>query len=65
MQAQRQASDPLFRDRLLVELQEIVVEQVPYIPLWQNKDYAFAQGEISGVTLSKTQQVLPFASIGR
>ncbi|TVR16178.1 MAG: peptide ABC transporter substrate-binding protein [Phormidium sp. GEM2.Bin31] len=65
LQAQRQASDPQVRDRLLVELQEIVVEQVPYIPLWQNKDYAFAQADISGVTLSKTQQVLPFASIGR
>ncbi|NMG60881.1 peptide ABC transporter substrate-binding protein, partial [Geitlerinema sp. P-1104] len=65
LQAQRQASDPQVRDRLLVELQEIVVDQVPYIPLWQNKDYAFAQAEISGVTLSKTQQVLPFASMGR
>ncbi|MFO8039243.1 MAG: ABC transporter substrate-binding protein [Sodalinema sp.] len=65
LQAQREASDPQRRESLLVELQEIVAAEVPYIPLWQNKDYAFAQGDISGVRLSKTQQVLPFASIGR
>lgn len=62
---QRQTRDPQTRDALLVELQQMVAESVPYIPLWQSKDYAFAQSNVSGVRLSQTQQVLPFAPIAK
>jgi peptide/nickel transport system substrate-binding protein len=41
----------------------IVADEVPYLPLWQSKDYAFAQSDIDGVQLNATQQILPFSTI--
>jgi peptide/nickel transport system substrate-binding protein len=48
---------------MLDELQTIVADEVPYLPLWQSKDYAFAQSDIEGVQLNATQQILPFSTI--
>lgn len=57
--AQQQAEqDPAARDRLFQELQKIVGDDVPYIPLWQNKDYVFVQGGVEGVAIQPTQQFL-------
>jgi peptide/nickel transport system substrate-binding protein len=53
---QRQESDPAQRQHLLDELQQILVEQVPFIPLWQSKSYVFARQGITGVKLEPTQQ---------
>lgn len=61
--AQRSESDPTKRAVMLDELQTIVADEVPYLPLWQSKNYAFAQSDIDGVQLNATQQVLPFATI--
>jgi len=61
--AQRRETDPAKRKAMLVELQAIVAAEVPYLPLWQSKDYAFAQSDIDGVQLNATQQILPFATI--
>lgn len=61
--AQRSESDPTKRAAMLDELQTIVADEVPYLPLWQSKNYAFAQSDIDGVQLNATQQVLPFATI--
>jgi peptide/nickel transport system substrate-binding protein len=61
--AQRSESDPDKRAAMLNELQMIVADEVPYLPLWQSKDYAFAQSDIEGVQLNATQQILPFATI--
>ncbi|TAF53189.1 MAG: peptide ABC transporter substrate-binding protein [Oscillatoriales cyanobacterium] len=63
--AQRSESDPQKRAAMLEELQTIVADEVPYLPLWQSKDYAFAQSDIDGVQLNATQQVLPFSTIQR
>ena len=63
VEAQRQETDPDKRAEMLAELQAIVADEVPYLPLWQSKDYAFAQSDIDGVQLSATQQILPFATI--
>jgi peptide/nickel transport system substrate-binding protein len=52
---QRQELDPQKRDRLFTEIQELVAEDIPYIPLFQNKDYAFAQKNITGVNLNPAQ----------
>ncbi|MGB3557336.1 MAG: ABC transporter substrate-binding protein [Geitlerinemataceae cyanobacterium] len=60
---QRQESDPKARNDQFVQLQNTIAEDVPFIPLWQSKDYAFAQKEISGVQLNATQQLLPFWTI--
>jgi len=60
---QRQTTDSVTRTRSIVELQEMVADEVPYIPLWQTKDYAFAGPNIEGVALNSTQQTLLFAPI--
>lgn len=52
---QRQELNPQKRDRLFTEIQELVAEDIPYIPLFQNKDYAFAQKNITGVNLNPAQ----------
>ena len=54
---QRQESDPEQRSKIFAEIQSILAEQVPYIPLWQNKDYAFAQDGVSGVVINPSQQI--------
>ena len=57
--AQQQAEpDPITRNDLFKELQQILGEDVPYIPLWQDKDYVFAQGGVDGVSIQPTQQFL-------
>ena len=55
---QRAEQDPVARARVIETLQQIMVDDVPYVPLWQNKDYVFAQGDVSGVAIEPTQQFL-------
>lgn len=55
----RQELNPERRKQRFVELQELLVKDVPFIPLWQNKDYLFAQKWLRGVSLEATQKV-PF-----
>jgi peptide/nickel transport system substrate-binding protein len=62
---ERKTRDPEVRTQIFSELQQLVAQDVPYIPLWQNQDYAFAQRGITGVQLSSTQQLLPFWTISR
>jgi peptide/nickel transport system substrate-binding protein len=56
---QRKTRDPKQRLKPLTELQTIVAKDVPYIPLWQKKDYVFAQKGIQGIQLQPSQQ-FPF-----
>ncbi|MEM9215053.1 MAG: ABC transporter substrate-binding protein [Cyanobacteria bacterium P01_F01_bin.150] len=55
---QRQETDVDVRNKYFGELQDILGEDVPYIPLWQNKDYVFAQGGVQNVSIEPTQQFL-------
>ena len=55
---QRTEANPEARDQLIQDLQLSLVEDVPYIPLWQEKDYAFTQPNVSGFTIQPTQQVI-------
>ena len=55
---QQAEQDPEARNEQFAELQQILGEDVPYIPLWQNKDYVFAQAGINGVEIQPTQQFL-------
>ncbi|BAQ65958.1 ABC transporter substrate-binding protein [Geminocystis sp. NIES-3709] len=59
---QRQETNPEARKTAFGEIQTIMKEEVPYIPLWQNKDYAFAQNGITGVTINPSQN-FPFWTI--
>jgi peptide/nickel transport system substrate-binding protein len=55
---QRAEQDPTARQKVIADLQQVMVEEVPYVPLWQNKDYIFAQEEVSGAGIEPTQQFL-------
>ncbi|MEG5001055.1 ABC transporter substrate-binding protein [Microcoleus sp. B4-D4] len=56
---QRKELNPQTRKALFGEIQDILGRDVPFIPLWQDKDYTFAQNNISGVRLEPTQS-FPF-----
>ena len=56
--AQRAEQDPAARETIFKDIQALLMEDVPYIPLWQNKDYVFAQGGVDGVAIQPTQQFL-------
>lgn len=59
---QRRESDPIKRQAALTQIQEQLAEDIPYIPLWQSKDYAFAQRGIQGVIINPSQN-FPFWTI--
>jgi len=54
----RAEQDPAARDAIFTELQDLSAEDVPYIPLWQNKDYVFVQDGVENVSIEPTQQFL-------
>lgn len=56
---QRKEANAETRKALFAEIQDILGRDVPFIPLWQDKDYTFAQNSISGVRLEPTQ-AFPF-----
>jgi peptide/nickel transport system substrate-binding protein len=58
IQKQRAEQKPEVRNATITQLQDLLAEDVPYIPLWQNKDYIFAQPTVSGVAIQPTQQFL-------
>jgi peptide/nickel transport system substrate-binding protein len=58
----RQAQNPALRQQIFAELQDILATDVPFIPLWQSKDFLFAQKNIQGARLEVTQKV-PFWSL--
>lgn len=61
---QRQEQDSSKRQKIFEEIQDLLVQDVPFIPLWQRKEYAFARPDIEGVRLEPTQ-AMPFASLSR
>ncbi|MBD2353745.1 peptide ABC transporter substrate-binding protein [Tolypothrix sp. FACHB-123] len=55
---QRKEQKPEARKQIFTQIQEQVTNDVPYIPLWQNKDYVFAQKGVSNVQLDPTQNLV-------
>jgi peptide/nickel transport system substrate-binding protein len=55
---QRKEQNPEARKKIFAEIQAQVATDVPYVPLWQNKDFVFAQKGISGVKLDPTQNLI-------
>jgi peptide/nickel transport system substrate-binding protein len=55
---QRAEQDPATRQAIMTELQQMMADDVPYVPLWQNKDYVFAQADVDQVAIEPTQQFL-------
>jgi peptide/nickel transport system substrate-binding protein len=59
---ERQERDPAKRQAIFAELQDILARDVPFVPLWQSRQYLFAQPNLEGVALQPTQHV-NFATI--
>ena len=64
IEQQRQEQNLAQRKVIFAEIQELLVRDLPYIPLWQTKDYAFARHDIGGVTINPSQ-TFPFSTIER
>jgi len=60
----RKAQQPDTRKQLFADLQTLLVQDVPFIPLWQNKDFLFAQKDVTGASLEVTQKV-PFWTLSK
>ena len=61
---QRKTLNSTEREEIFVKIQKILAEDVPYIPLWQTKEYAFIQNDING-TIFNLNQTFPFWKITR
>lgn len=55
---QRQEQNPATRQQIFTEIQKQIANDVPYIPLWQTRDYIFAQNGVSNVQLDPTQNLI-------
>ncbi|MGB3767485.1 MAG: ABC transporter substrate-binding protein [Phormidesmis sp.] len=55
---QNAESDPDKRNAIFKQLQELMAADVPYIPLWQVKDYVFTTSAVSAVDIQPNQQLL-------
>jgi peptide/nickel transport system substrate-binding protein len=55
---QRKEQNPEARKKIFTEIQTQVATDVPYVPLWQNKDYVFAQKGVSNTQLDPTQNLI-------
>lgn len=55
----RRATNPQQRLALLGQLQQLLATDVPYIPIWQNREFVFARPDVQGVRLEPTQ-TFPF-----
>lgn len=55
---QNAETDPAERAAIFSQLQALMVDQVPYVPLWQTKDYVFTTADVSDVAIEPNQQFL-------
>ena len=62
VRAQQSEQDPEARKQIIKDLQALLQDDVPYIPLWQNKDYVFAQEGIEGGGYSAYSTVFDVAN---
>ena len=56
--AQNAEQDSTERDAIFGDLQQLMVDDVPYVPLWQTKDYVFTTTNVSNVAVEPNQQFL-------
>ena len=55
---QNAEQDTTKRDSIFEENQQLTIEDVPYIPLWQTKDYVFTTADVGNVAIEPNQQFL-------
>ena len=64
IEEERQTTEEEPRKEIFTQLQQMLAQDVPYVPLWQSKDYAFAQNSVEGVILNPSQS-FPFWQISK
>lgn len=52
IQDERTEQDPEARKKIFAKIQDLLAADVPYVPLWQKKEYAFVQRPVQNVTLN-------------
>jgi peptide/nickel transport system substrate-binding protein len=52
IEAQRKEQDPAARKKIFGEIQDLLAKDVPYVPLWLKKDYAFGQPPVKDVVIN-------------
>ena len=52
IEAERKEKDPAARKKIFTEIQDLMAKDVPFVPLWLKKDYAFTQQPVKDVTLN-------------
>jgi len=52
IKAERQEKDPAKRKQLIAQAQELIAKDVPLVPLWQEKQFVFAQKNIKNVNIN-------------
>lgn len=52
IQEERTEQDPDSRNKIFAEIQDLLAQDVPIVPLWQKKQYAFVQKPVQNVTLN-------------
>lgn len=60
----RRATNPKARQRIYAQLQEQIAIDVPFIPLWNNKEFLIAQPIVQGAIVLPTAQI-PFSSLSK
>ena len=61
---ERTERDAQKRSQIFAQIQELMAKDVPLIPLWQPKEYAFAKKGLQDVKLDPIQQ-LPLWKIAK
>ncbi len=50
--AERKEQNPETRKKIFADIQDLLAKDVPYVPLWLKKDYAFAQKPVKDVVIN-------------
>ena len=58
VEQQNAEQDEAERNQIFGELQQLMADDVPYVPLWQTKDYVFTTADVDGVDIEPNQQFL-------
>ncbi len=52
IEAERKEKNPAARKKIFSDIQDLMAKDVPFVPLWLKKDYAFTQQPVKDVTLN-------------
>jgi peptide/nickel transport system substrate-binding protein len=56
--AQGKETDPTKRKQIYADIQNLIQQDVPLIPLWQTKDFVFAKKGMTGIKIDPLQNLL-------